>query len=110
MRTCGEPLDLRGTFHLALIRTDHLPTLRELLPEALPWSEFLPDDDIETMLGELVSTARGTVSPQSPDPVATLLAQWQHTAEIYADPALHNAVTREPEGDLGAVPAPRITE
>jgi hypothetical protein len=38
--------------------------------------------------------------------VAVLLTQWRHSAEVYADPALLEILTREPEGDLGPVPRP----
>ncbi|MGV9819975.1 hypothetical protein [Nocardia xishanensis] len=38
--------------------------------------------------------------------MATLLAQWRHTAEVYADPALLKLVTSEPEGDFGPVEPP----
>ncbi|MGR6922461.1 hypothetical protein ACU635_50115 [[Actinomadura] parvosata] len=57
----------------------------------------------QRLLGERVDTARG----ESSAPIALLLAQWRHSAEIHADPALRAILTREPEGDLGAVPAPQ---
>ncbi|WP_275410720.1 hypothetical protein [Sinosporangium siamense] len=34
-------------------------------------------------------------------PVAILLTQWRHTAEVHADPVLHELITREPEVDFG---------
>lgn len=89
-----------------LVRTGNTAALRQALPDALPWSVFLPEEDFEVMLGELVDTARAAAAPENLAPVALLLAQWRHSAEIYAEPALHTIVTREPEGDLGAVPVP----
>jgi hypothetical protein len=53
-----------------------------------------------------VDTARGAAALENLAPIALLLAQWRHSAEIYADPALHDSLTREPDGDLGPVPAP----
>ena len=90
----------------ALVRTGNTTTLRALLTDALPWSVFLPDEDAETMLTELADTARGAAALENLAPIVLLLTQWQHTAEVYADPALHAALTREPEADLGPVPAP----
>jgi len=99
-------VDFTARLLAGLVRTENTAALREVLPDALPWSVFLPDDDIEAMLGELVATARGAAALENLSPIALLLAQWRHSAEIYADPALHAALTRDPEGDLGAAPAP----
>ncbi|MGW2378226.1 hypothetical protein [Kitasatospora sp. NPDC001683] len=43
-------------------------------------------------------------------PIALLLTQWKHSAEVYADPALYAILTREPEGDFGQVPVPEAAE
>ncbi|MFF7456760.1 hypothetical protein [Kitasatospora sp. NPDC008115] len=43
-------------------------------------------------------------------PIALLLTQWRHTAEVHADPALYAILTREPEGDPGPVPRPGAPE
>ncbi|NJP89929.1 hypothetical protein HCN51_10800 [Nonomuraea sp. FMUSA5-5] len=83
-----------------LARAGNIAALRQALP---PWSALLPEADVEAMLGELVDTARAAATPET---LALLLAQWRHSAEIHADPALHAVLTREPEGDLGAVPRP----
>ena len=84
-----------------------IEALSQALPQALPWSTFLPVDDVDTLLAELVDTARGAVALDNLAPIALLLTQWRHSAEIYADPALLAILTREPEGDLGPVPVPQ---
>ncbi|GGL35058.1 hypothetical protein [Planomonospora parontospora] len=48
--------------------------------------------------------ARGATSLDNLAPIAVLLTQWRHTAEVHADPALLALVTREAEGDFGPVP------
>jgi hypothetical protein len=87
---------------------DHLPVekRREVLRDALPWSVFLPEPDIDEMLAELATVAQGAASLENLSPLALALTQWRHTAEVYADPALLAMVTREPDGDLGLVPRP----
>src|SRR5262245_38060230 len=90
----------------SLVRSENRAALRAALPDALPWTAFLPPEDIDTLLGELIDTARGAVTLDNLAPIAILLAQWRHSAEIYADPALHTLLTRELDGDLGSVPRP----
>ncbi|MGW0394085.1 hypothetical protein ACWDYJ_25025 [Streptomyces sp. NPDC003042] len=80
------------------MRTENVAALRQALPEALPWTTFLPAEDIDTLLSELVDTARGAVALDNLAPIALLLTQWRHSAEIYADPALLAILTREPDG------------
>ncbi|MBB4939667.1 hypothetical protein FHR32_003972 [Streptosporangium album] len=103
-------VDFTSRLLAGLVRTENIAALRQALPEALPWSTFLPPEDVDTMLAELVDIARGAVALENLAPIALLLAQWRHSAEIYADPALLALLTREPDGDLGPAPMPRITE
>jgi hypothetical protein len=78
--------------------------VRDVLANALPWTAFLPDDDLDVFLDELSLVARGAADLDNLVPVAVLLAQWRHTAEVHADPALRETLTAEPDGDLGPVP------
>lgn len=89
-----------------LARSGDVDVLRRLLPEALPWVTFLPTSDFDAFVAELVTVARGAADLANLAPIAVLLTQWRHSAEIYADPALLEILTREPEGDLGPVGAP----
>ncbi|MFB7762587.1 hypothetical protein ACWD33_22020 [Streptomyces xiamenensis] len=102
-------VDFTSRLLAGLVRGGNVAILREVLPDALPWSTFLPKDDLDSFVGELVSTAQGAAALDNLTPLALLLTQWRHSAEIYADPTLHAALTREPEGDLGPVPAPETT-
>ncbi|WP_198654554.1 MULTISPECIES: hypothetical protein [Nocardia] len=61
---------------------------------------------LDQFLAELVAVAQGAAALENLAPLAILLTQWRHTAEIHADPALLEILTREPEGDLGPVPLP----
>ncbi|MFJ3221191.1 hypothetical protein ACIPLC_35375 [Kitasatospora sp. NPDC086801] len=64
-----------------------------------------PAEDLDTLLGELVATARGAVALDNLAPIALLLTQWRHSAEVYADPALLALYRRRrPPVGAGAVP------
>ncbi|MFD7314192.1 hypothetical protein [Streptomyces sp. NPDC059883] len=110
MERDASVVDFTSRLLVGLVRTDNIEALRQALPEALPWSTFLPAEDMDTLLAELVATARGAVALDNLAPIALLLTQWRHSVEIYADPALLAVVTREPEGDLGPVPVPQADE
>ncbi|WP_254802534.1 hypothetical protein [Kitasatospora sp. SUK 42] len=103
-------VDFTSRLLAGLVRTENVTALRQALPEALPWVTFLPEADIDALIAELVDTARGAVALDNLAPIALLLGQWKHSAEIYADPALYAVLTREPEGDPGSVPRPEEPE
>ncbi|MGH3853035.1 MAG: hypothetical protein ACRDR6_05965 [Pseudonocardiaceae bacterium] len=84
--------------------------LRRILPQALPWVTFLPAKAVEKLVEELVATLQAAVSIDNLWPVSQLLVEWRHTAEIYADPPLHTAATRELGDDGGPVPHPGAPE
>ncbi|GAA1411507.1 hypothetical protein GCM10009639_63190 [Kitasatospora putterlickiae] len=103
-------VDFTSRLLSGLVRTGNTAALRAALPEALPWVTFLPAEDVDELIGELVDVARGAVALDNLAPIALLLTQWRHTAEVHADPALYAALTREPDGDLGPVPRPGAPE
>jgi len=90
----------------SLIRSEQSELIRGLLRDALPWVTFLPEVDVDTFVTELVTVAQGAIALGNLAPVAVLLTQWRHSAEVYADPVLLEILTAEPEGDMGPVPAP----
>lgn len=89
-----------------LARAGETEAIRRVLPEALPWSTFLPEADREQFQRELIEVAQGAASLRNLEPIAVLLEQWRHSAEIHADPDLHAQITAAPEGDLGSIPRP----
>ena len=89
-----------------LVSSENIAVVRRLLPDAVPWATFLPEDDFDAFVTELVTVARGAAALGNLAPVAVVLTQWRHSAEVFADPVLLEMVTREAEGDLGPVPAP----
>ncbi|MEV4411217.1 hypothetical protein [Catellatospora sp. NPDC049609] len=106
MERDGVVVDFTARLLASLVRTQPVDVVWVAVRDALPWTTFLPEHDQDAMLTELVEVARGAASLANLSPVAVLLEQWRHTAEVYADPALLEILRREPEGDLGAVPVP----
>ncbi|MGV9283749.1 hypothetical protein [Streptomyces sp. NPDC003730] len=81
--------------------------LLDILPDAFPWVRFLPEPDLHAFAVELVDTMRAADSLGNSASVAQLLIAWQHTAEVYSDPELLAALTRDHDEDYGPVPDPR---
>jgi hypothetical protein len=99
-------VDFTSRLLASLVNAENIPVVRRVLPDAVPWMIFLPEPDIEAFLTELIAVSRGATALDNLAPVAVLLAQWRHTAEVYADPALLDILTREPAGDFGPALAP----
>jgi hypothetical protein len=89
-----------------LVRSEHVEVIKRLLPEALPWVIFLPEADFDAFVTELVAVAQGASEIGNLAPVAVLLTQWRHSAEVYADPVLHELIASAPQVDMGPVPVP----
>jgi hypothetical protein len=99
-------IDFTSRLLAGLARSGESEAIRRALPEALPWSTFLPEGDRDQMLVELIEVAQGSASLRSLGPIAVLLEQWRHSAEIYADPETYRQVTADPGGDFGPVAKP----
>lgn len=106
----GTVIDFTARLLASLARSGARDAIRTALPEALPWATFLPESDLEEMLEEIISIAQGSASLRNLAPLAILLEQWRHSAEIHADPDLLRLITAEPEGDLGPVAIPEADE
>jgi hypothetical protein len=80
--------------------------LQDLLPEILPWTRFLPPADRQLLIQEFAEVTRAAAAIDNVAPIAQLLVEWRHTAEVHADPELH-ALLSTPRGeDHGPVPPP----
>jgi hypothetical protein len=99
-----EVIAAASRMFLYLTHTD-LDTAAKLALEAFPWIRFLPLGDTETFLVEFIDLLRASQEFDNFAPVWQLLVEWRHTAEVYADPELLNALRREGQ-DFGPVPEP----
>lgn len=78
----------------------------EVASEVFPWMRFLPEQDAELFLVELAELLHSIEELDTNAPLLTLVTQWKHTAEVYADPETLEALTRKqvPDADFGLVP------
>ena len=70
-----------------------------------PWVRFLPQEDVQAFLVELVDTMHACVELGNVAALAPVIAAWHATAEIYSDPELLKRATKPLDGgDYGKVP------
>lgn len=81
--------------------------LLETLPQIFPWVRFLPSEERATFTQELIDVIKACEDLDTPAPVLQVIAEWRHTAEVYADPELFAAVRRSVKTDLGVVAEPQ---
>lgn len=93
---------------VALMRRDGAARelVTDVLPDAFPWVKFLPRDDVQAFVVELVSVLRASESIENPAPVVAVIEGWRHTAMVFADPALAAVLAGSTDDDFGAVPEP----
>jgi hypothetical protein len=100
-----EVIGMTVRFFGALVLHRGADVMLELLPDVFPWITFVPVASHRTFLDEFVLTLRGALDLDNFAPVAQLITEWKHTAEVYADPTLLAVLSREAD-DFGPVPAP----
>jgi hypothetical protein len=82
-----------------------------VLPAVFPWVRHLPEAAWQEFAAEWLEALSAAGELDNGAAAETVVAAWQHTAEIYADPELFAILTRELDGtDYGPVPPPVIPE
>jgi hypothetical protein len=101
-----KALGMASRMFISLMKHD--PGARALLlslPDVFPWVRFLPREDVQAFLVELVDTIHACTELGNVAAIAPVVAAWQATAEIYSDPELlKRAVEPLDGGDYGEVP------
>jgi hypothetical protein len=83
----------------------------DVLPQVFPWVRYLPEDARQEFAAEWVDALSAGASVGNGADVATLIAEWRSTAEIYGDPELYARLTMPHDGtDYGPVPMPEVPE
>jgi hypothetical protein len=103
-----EALSMTSRLFFALVKNDEgARALLLALPDVFPWVRFLRTADVREFLVELVETVRASSEMGNMAALTPVVAAWRDTAEIYADPELHKALTVPLDGnDYGPVPEP----
>ncbi|MFE0462685.1 hypothetical protein ACFW1A_25860 [Kitasatospora sp. NPDC058965] len=103
-----EIVDSTTRMFVALMQSEPkaVTLLTNVFPQAFPWVRFLPTDAVREFLVELVETAKASTALGVVDPIATVIAAWKHTAEVYSDPELFAALTTDSGEDHGRVNPP----
>jgi hypothetical protein len=99
----GSVIEALRVLAVLLTNAQSAGYLPPLLAEAVPWARALPETDLPILGSELAKVAAS--GEHAPERLAALIREWRATAEIYADPALLEAL-RAPAGDYGPVPEP----
>ncbi|RAY13558.1 hypothetical protein DPM19_20915 [Actinomadura craniellae] len=77
------------------------------LPDVFPWVRFLPTEDVQAFLVELVDVANACAELSTLAPIEAVVAAWRATANVHADPELRAALLApSDEEDHGPVPPP----
>lgn len=99
-----EVIELTARLLSSLVHHADGPVLlQELLPAVLPWARFLPAADRHILVQEFIDVTEAAVSVDNMSPIAQLLIEWRHTAEVHADPELHALLTAPRGEDHGPV-------
>jgi hypothetical protein len=103
-----EVMSATTKIFLALMQHDPrvVTLVTEVLPEAFPWVRFLPKEDVQGFVVELVGTLKAADSLDNLAPVAQVIVGWRHTAEVYADPEVLAVLLHQDIEDFGPVPEP----
>ena len=78
-----------------------------LLAEQLPWLAWMPNAEQEDCLSEILTHLAAAAETGTFEPFARALAEWEHTAEVWADPALAKRLASELPGDGKTIPRPK---
>jgi hypothetical protein len=108
-----QVVDSTTRMFVALLRDEPAASdiLTRVFPEAFPWVRFLPAQDVRHFLIEFVETARAAADLGTLSPIAQLITEWKHTAEVYADQELYRTLTADNgDEDHGDVPEPQATD
>lgn len=83
----------------------------QVLPAVFPWVRHLPEQAHPEFAAEWLDALTSSAALGNNAAVETVVAAWQHTAEIYADPELFAKLTGPLDDvDYGPVPCPEVPE
>ncbi|WP_449063827.1 hypothetical protein [Planomonospora algeriensis] len=100
----GQTLTTASRLFLALLKHD--PTARTLviaMPDVFPWVRHLTSDELRSFTLELVEALSDAAELDVDTTAQEVIAGWQATARIKADPARYAQARKATGGDFGPV-------
>ena len=79
----------------------------KLLAEQLPWLAWMPRAEQVECLSEILTHLAAGAETGTFEPFARAVAEWEHTAEVWADPELAKRLSSDFKGDGRAMPRPK---
>ena len=101
-----EALSMASRMFISMMKHDRgACALMLSLSDVFPWTRFLPPEDVQEFLVELVHTLNACAELGNVAALGPVIAAWQATAEIHSDPELFRRATKALDGtDYGEVP------
>ena len=78
-----------------------------LLAEQLPWLAWMPRGEQEDCLADILTNLAAGAETGTFEPFARSLAEWAHTAEVWADPELAKRLSSGLPGEGETIPRPK---
>ncbi|MGH3302541.1 MAG: hypothetical protein ACRDOK_12815 [Streptosporangiaceae bacterium] len=80
----GSVIEALRVFAMLLTNAQVAGSLPSLLPAAMPWSRYLPQDDLNEFTADLARAAGS--GEHAPERLAAVIREWRMTAEVLSDP------------------------
>lgn len=93
---------------IALVKHDR-SLAENILTEQLPWLHWLPPDERDDCVKDLLAHLAAGAETDSLMPFARALAAWRSTAEVWSDPELAERLNTEFVGDGPTIERPQHT-
>jgi hypothetical protein len=77
------------------------------LAEQLPWVRWLPRGQLADCIDDILSQLAAGADTGTFEPFSRAITQWEHTAEVWADPELAQRLTSPFAGDGPEIPRPK---
>ncbi len=91
---------------MALVKYDR-SLAEDILAEQLPWLHWLPPDERDDCMKDLLAHLAAGADTDSLMPFARALAAWQSTAEVWSDPELAERLSTDFSGTGTTIDRPQ---
>lgn len=86
---------------------EHTELAESLLEAELPWIRWMPRSEQIDCVSEILANLAAGADTGTFEPFARSLSEWEHTAEVWADPDLAKRLSAEFRGDGDEITRPK---